>query len=155
MKVSFDGGRYMRALDLKEPVVVTIKAVAMEKIRNDEPEKPTVEFEELPQKLTLNKTNGTKLIELFGDETDDWLGQVVELYPTMTDLDGDQVPCVRLRGTAAASVPKSLTKAPMPAARAPQPAIKAPRPAAKVPQPPISAPGPALSAPELDVPVDS
>ena len=32
------------------------------------------------QKLVLNVTNNRTLIDAFGDETDDWIGQVIEVY---------------------------------------------------------------------------
>jgi len=47
-------------------------------------------------KFSLNVTNTTELIKAFGSETDDWLGESVELYQGETLYQGEMVPSVRL-----------------------------------------------------------
>ena len=47
--------------------------------------------------MVLNKTNGQILAEEFGDDSEDWLGKVVEIYPDKTTFAGKLVSCLRLR----------------------------------------------------------
>lgn len=76
--------RYLRAADLKDsgPQTVTVASAAEETVgREDEREEKLVLYlKELDQGLVLNKVNIETLVELFGDETDEWTGKKVELY---------------------------------------------------------------------------
>jgi len=47
--------------------------------------------------LSLNRSNLTALVGLFGDETDRWLGQRIELYAVATSYQGKPVRGIRLR----------------------------------------------------------
>lgn len=48
------------------------------------------------RKLKLNKTNLSTLIEMFGPETDDWLGKQVGLVGAMTEFQGKRVQAIRI-----------------------------------------------------------
>lgn len=52
--------------------------------------------------LGLNKTNATTLTNLFGSETKNWIGKRIAIFPTMTNFQGRQVPCIRIRDRAPA-----------------------------------------------------
>jgi hypothetical protein len=73
--------KYFRAADVSDgPVVVTIDRIDMERVGDDTRAKPVVTFKEVDQRLVLNKTNGSRLAELFGsDDTDDWLDKKIVL----------------------------------------------------------------------------
>lgn len=47
--------------------------------------------------LVLNATNTRKLIELFGDESDNWIGKRIELFFTEANFKGKAVGAVRIR----------------------------------------------------------
>ena len=49
------------------------------------------------RKLVLNKTQATVIAKLHGNETDDWAGKRVTLYPTTTKFGRDTVDCIRVR----------------------------------------------------------
>ena len=64
--------------------------------------------------LVLNKTNFNTIVKVTGQEdTDDWTGCEVCLYPTMVDFQGDQVDAIRIK----APTKKANAR---PAAQAPQ-----------------------------------
>ena len=46
-------------------------------------------------------TNWDAVAAIAGDDTDDWPGHRVELYPTTTTLKGKPVDCIRIRAAAA------------------------------------------------------
>jgi hypothetical protein len=69
-------------------------------------EKETIEGDEIyvlyfrgeRKGLRLNKTNGRVLVTLYGDESDDWAGQRIELYVVpVQNPRGDMVDGIRLR----------------------------------------------------------
>ncbi len=51
--------------------------------------------------LVLNKTNFNTIVKVTGeDDTDNWTGHSVCLYPTMVDFQGDQVAAIRIKAPA-------------------------------------------------------
>ena len=59
----------------------------------------------------LNKTNNRTIRGAFGDDTANWVGKIIVVFPTMTDLRGKMTPALRVRipppkqATAAAQQP--------------------------------------------------
>jgi hypothetical protein len=47
--------------------------------------------------LPLNRVNFDSCAAICGEDTDDWPGSRVELFPSRTDLRGEQVDCIRIR----------------------------------------------------------
>jgi len=99
---------YIKAADLRgNDVTLTIKDVRVEELRTTggNEEKAVVTFEELerrkkkgPHKLVLNKTNAQTIAKALGsNETEDWKGQKITLYPTTCQAFGETVDCVRIR----------------------------------------------------------
>jgi hypothetical protein len=60
-------------------------------------EKLTLTFEGEKKKLVINRTNFDVIAEALGDDTDNWLGETIQLYADKTRLGGKVVPCVRVR----------------------------------------------------------
>ena len=97
--------RFVKSSQLTAPRLVTISGLEIQDVaQNGQPpeKKPVLIF--APDKhatspLVLNATNAGILTELFGPETDLWTDMEIELYCTMTDFSGKQVPCVRIRST--------------------------------------------------------
>lgn len=88
--------KYLSAADLSGANVrVVMQHVEMEKLGDDT--KPVLYFKGKQKGLALNKTNSKAIAEAYGDETDDWNGQEIILFPVMTDYQGKQVEAIRVR----------------------------------------------------------
>lgn len=90
----FDPEEYTKGVWLKgddleegERTTVTIKS-AEEQTFQDGKKQPVLEFLELDQKLSLNKTRVKKCVELLGKDTEEWIGKRISLYPTPTTFNG-------------------------------------------------------------------
>lgn len=82
---SFDGG----------PQTLTIKEVQIKFQFNDGSTKPCVTFTD-ERKLICNVTNWNILKELYGTDTDAWLGKPVTLFKTKVDYQGKRVDAIRI-----------------------------------------------------------
>ena len=58
--------------------------------------KPILTFTDKRQ-MVCNKTNGTTLAEMFGDDTDSWLGKSITLIVTDVTFQGKLVPAIRIK----------------------------------------------------------
>ena len=86
---------FLKADDLKgKKIKLTIDSVRMEQM--DDRMKPVVSFKGTDRELVLNKTNGTTIAAMYGDDTDDWTGKEIKLYPTIVDFGGKSVPAIRV-----------------------------------------------------------
>lgn len=105
--MAFDTEKYTSSPFLKgddleegERTLVTIKSAEEVNFPSGDTV-PVLEFLELEQKLTLNKTRVKKLVELLGDDTDDWVGKRISIYRIDVSYQGKQMP-----GIAVAAPPK-------------------------------------------------
>ena len=91
--------KYFKATEFPKEIVVTIKSVDRIEFENDgvKTPKPVLSFEETPQGLVVNKTNFTALSMMFGEETNDWTGAKVALYPSRVDFKGKSMPTIKVR----------------------------------------------------------
>lgn len=87
---------YLKAADLQgRRVSVTMANVHMEDIGGEQ--KPILSFVGKEKGLVLNKTNANMIAEITGsEETDEWEGQTIVLYPTKTDFQGKRVDAIRV-----------------------------------------------------------
>lgn len=101
---------YIYAFDLGgKDVVVTIDRVQVGTLRNGKQstKKPVAYFRGKEKGLPLNSTNCKSIAKLIGsNDTDDWIGKQITLYPTTTEMAGETVECVRVRPY----LPKSNSK---------------------------------------------
>lgn len=97
--------KYLNASDLRgRDVTVTIDRVEVEKMPNSGEKKPALYFRGKDKGLLVNKTNFNTIAEVLGaDDTDDWEGKQITLYPTETDFQGKMVDCIRVRRRKAAT----------------------------------------------------
>jgi len=77
--------------------VVTIRDVDFHEVGEEKATKGVVYFREYKRALVLNRTNLKRIIGLYGNETDEWVGKQITLYPSETDFGGRTVPCIRVR----------------------------------------------------------
>jgi len=87
---------FLKADDLQgRRVTVQIDTVTVEDIGDDR--KPVLHFMGKDKGLVLNKTNAAAVTEIAGtDETGDWHGVTVVLYPTRVDFQGKRVDAIRI-----------------------------------------------------------
>lgn len=86
---------YLKAADLTKATVFTIASVTIETLGEDK--KPVLHFKGTDKALALNKTNAAIICEVLGtEETEDWVGKRISIYPTKTEYQGKRVPCLRV-----------------------------------------------------------
>jgi hypothetical protein len=104
-------------------VTLKIERVGRREIEDEQTGEPKVEgfvvFERtqkmraanVPNMLTINKTNGLALAAMFGAKTADWVGKRVTLMPARDmGLGGKLVDCIRFRGSPDIREPISYTR---------------------------------------------
>ena len=100
--------KYIKAADLNDkPMTLIIGRVDLEKVgMGDTDPKPVVYFTKAKKGMVLNKTNSKVISMAYGDDTDDWEGKTVTLFPAMVDFAGDTVEAIRVRIPKPAVAPK-------------------------------------------------
>ena len=89
--------KYVAAADLQErDVDVVITACGLEEMQDKEV-CPVLYFAGRKKGMVLNKTNATTIANLYGDETDGWVGKPITLFATQTEFGGKAVACIRVR----------------------------------------------------------
>ena len=92
--------KYFRASDFTKEVIGTIEKVESSEFKNDDggtAVKPVLHFQDIPEALVLNKTNFSALSLMFGEDTNDWIGAKVALYPSRVDFKGRTMPTIKVR----------------------------------------------------------
>ena len=94
-----------------------IENVAREDVGDDAKQKPVIYFRGKEKGLVCNATNYDMIADAYGDETDDWPGQPIELYPTRVQFKGQLTDAIRVRIPQAKPAPEpkpAPTPAPAP-----------------------------------------
>ena len=101
--------KYLKAADLDgTPLVVTIVSAPLETLKNPEGKEQTktvLYFRGTKKLLPLNVTNWDAVADIAGDDSDDWAGHKIELYPAKTEMKGKTVNCIRVRAPEKAKPP--------------------------------------------------
>lgn len=94
--------KYIKAVGFKgRDVTVTITGVKIEELEKEDKtkeQKGLISLAETAKKWVLNVTNVKCLIQLFGRETDHWIGKRVTLYPEKNEM-SDSGFAIRVRGS--------------------------------------------------------
>jgi hypothetical protein len=99
--------KYLKPADLRgRTVPLMVKRFAMENMRGGK--KPVIYFEKTDKGLVLNKTQAKMITNLLGDETDDWMGKEIAIYPTMVDFQGRPTETIGVKGPP----PRAVSSAP-------------------------------------------
>ena len=86
---------YLKAADLNgRRITIQMDRVEMEDIGGDH--KPVLYFLGTDKKMVLNKTNASEIIDTYGDETESWRGQTIELYEARVEFQGKKVNAIRV-----------------------------------------------------------
>lgn len=80
-------------------VVVEIAGVKAGKVGhgNKASKKPILSFRGKSKTMTCNVTNAKVIAQLYGNDTREWVGKKITIYPTMTTFGGQEVDCIRIR----------------------------------------------------------
>jgi hypothetical protein len=89
--------KFLKGTDLNGTPTVAIKSVALETVGQDGEQKHVVYFEGMQKGMVLNKTNADLIESLYGDETNDWLGQEVTLFSMPVAFNGKTTMSCRVR----------------------------------------------------------
>lgn len=94
-------GSFLKHEDLQgKAIKVTIEEIRQEEINGDhgKEKKLVARFVGKEKGLVLNRTNADSIAEITeSEDTDDWSGATIVLYPDKTKFGGKTVDCVRVR----------------------------------------------------------
>jgi hypothetical protein len=94
--------KYLKASDLQDrPHSVVIAGIKFETIGDDR--KLVMSFQGKQKGMVCNKTNAKRIAQLYGRNTEGWIGKEIVLFPTEVDFQGDTVPAIRVRMPKAAA----------------------------------------------------
>jgi hypothetical protein len=91
--------RFLKAADLQgRRMRLRVSHVACELLEGSsgKEQKAVLHFAGKDKALVLNKTNALEIGGAYGQETDDWRGREVVLFPTRTQFGAKMVDCIRV-----------------------------------------------------------
>jgi hypothetical protein len=101
--------KYLKCADLNgKPITVTIQAATYELLKSPEGKeqnKIVLSFQGAKKTLPLNITNFDSCAGICGDDTDNWPGHKIELYPAKTQMGGKTVDCIRIQSPGQRELP--------------------------------------------------
>jgi hypothetical protein len=93
--------KFLKTADLNgKPRTVTIERAPFETLKNPEGKeqgKTVLYFFGSKKALPLNMVNWDSVADICGDDTEEWPGHRIEIYPTTTTLGTKTVDCIRIR----------------------------------------------------------
>ena len=92
--------KYVKAADLNgKTVTLTIAKLVVEELGHgtEKERKPVLYFQKATKGLVLNRTNAMTIAGLYGDESDDWEGKRISIYPTRIRAFGSMQDTIRVR----------------------------------------------------------
>ena len=87
---------YLRATDLQGKTLLCIIG-RVERGEESIQGKPVMYFDGKEKGMVLNKTNAMLLAEVYGPETNGWIGKEVQLYVEKVQFKGELVDAIRVR----------------------------------------------------------
>ena len=117
--------KYLKASDLQgREFHLTITMIQVETLGTGDraQSKPVVYFQGAQKGMALNRSNADEIANVYGLNTDTWIGKKITLYPSTTRFANQVVPCIKVRphfdvkrgnGASASPLP---APAPLPAA---------------------------------------
>jgi hypothetical protein len=92
--------KYVRAADLNgKTVTLTIAKLVLEELGHgaEKERKPVLYFQKATKGLVLNRTNAMTIAALYGDESDEWPGKRISIYPTRIRAFGAMQDTIRVK----------------------------------------------------------
>lgn len=91
--------------------------------------KPIIFFENRDKGLLCNKTNAKTIAAMYGNDTREWVGKRITLFPTQTQMGNETKDCIRIRPRIPADRPMTRANGRATTAAPPeQPALPEPPP---------------------------
>ena len=84
-------------LDGQDKPVQIKQIIPSEEVGQSKDKRPVLYFTGLEKGMVLNKTNAKRIAKLYGNNTDEWIGKSITLYPSECDFGDETVPCLRVR----------------------------------------------------------
>ena len=92
------GSKLLKASDLKgRDVPLTIASYSMVEFPNDPRPKLVLSFDGTEKEMVVNRTNGNWIAESHGEDTDQWIGKRIILFPDRVEFKGEIVDAIRVR----------------------------------------------------------
>lgn len=91
--------KYLKASDADENPTLTIKDVVYEEMKNrddQDEQKPVLYFVEVDKGMVLNRTNAKTIANMYGEDTDGWIGERVVLTAVDVDAFGQTQRALRI-----------------------------------------------------------
>ncbi len=104
---------FVTAFDLKGgDVLIDVIRVEKQSIKSSKGEdaKPVVFCKQFAKGIVFNKTNSKRTAALYGNDTANWIGKQLTLYPSEVEVEGDTKPCIRVRPQAPALAAPQIAK---------------------------------------------
>jgi hypothetical protein len=92
--------KYLKAADLHDKhVSATMSHVMLEELVNKDGSDllPVLYFNGVPKGMVLNKTNAKAISEAYTDETENWSGMPIVLFPAMVAFGAETVEAIRVK----------------------------------------------------------
>lgn len=89
---SFDLGGRDQVVTIRKVEGATLTGQGGRKTR-----KPVLHFEGKEKGLALNKTNARTIAAMYSNDTDNWVGKRITLYPAETMFGSERMECIRVR----------------------------------------------------------
>jgi hypothetical protein len=111
--------KYLKAADLSgKPLLVTVESAPIETLKSPEGKeqsKTVLYFKGTKKCFPLNVTNWDAVVDVTSeDDSDNWPGHKLELFPTTTTMAGKLKDCIRIRPPAQRELPKQRPARPKP-----------------------------------------
>tara|TARA_Y100000310_G_scaffold324033_1_gene385368 strand:- start:3153 stop:3545 length:393 start_codon:yes stop_codon:yes gene_type:complete len=91
--------KWLKASDLQgQAMTYAMQHVQMEEVGSGQ--KPVLYFQGQQKGLVLNKVNTNSISSIYGPESNNWQGQQITLFPSVTDYQGASVDCIRVKPVA-------------------------------------------------------
>lgn len=90
---SWDLGGKARTVVIERVEVGTLK----DHKTNATKKMPHVWFKGAKKPLGLNKTNSKTIATMYGNDTAQWIGKAITIYPTKTSVGGTETDCIRVK----------------------------------------------------------
>ena len=92
-------GKFFNAAQVEDPKTLTIAKIEMQTFEEDgiEKSKGVAFFEEDERGVVLNVTRKEDIADLYGPETDAWIGKQITLYQGETFFSGKKIACVSVK----------------------------------------------------------
>jgi hypothetical protein len=102
--------KYLKASDLEQEQSVEVERITFEEVGQNKDRRPVAYFKGIAKGVVLNKTRSNGIVRASGSEdTDDWPGTTVLLYPSTTQFQGEEVECIGIRPPKATKPKKAAT----------------------------------------------